>query len=52
VAAASDQKDVKRAAEELVARTKADPLATLLLVLTGAILVALSAWWIAHNGGH
>jgi hypothetical protein len=37
--------DVKRAAEELVKRTKADPLMVWLLVLTGLLLLTLSAYW-------
>jgi hypothetical protein len=42
--------DVRRAAAVLGARTRADPLQTLLLGLSLALLVALSAWWIAHSG--
>src|SRR5258708_28661660 len=49
LAAKSEDEAVKAAALELVARTKADPLAVWLLVLTGALLVFLSAWWIAKG---
>jgi hypothetical protein len=48
--ASSKDDAVKRAAETLVARTKPDPLATLLLGLTAVLLVVLSAWWILHDG--
>lgn len=41
---------VKRAARELLDRTKPDPLATYLLVLTALLLVALTAYWVGHNG--
>jgi hypothetical protein len=41
---------VKLAAEALLARTRPDPLAALLLAISAALLVALSAWWIAHSG--
>jgi hypothetical protein len=42
---------VKKAAEDLLARTRPDPLAVLLLAVTAALLVALSAWWVTHDGG-
>lgn len=50
-ALAADANDpaVKRAAELLRARIEPDPLARALLVITGALLIALSAWWIAHD---
>jgi hypothetical protein len=41
--------DVRRAALELIARTAADPLSLWLLVLAGALLVALSTYWIVHG---
>jgi hypothetical protein len=41
---------VKRAAETLVARTRPDPLAKLLLLLTAVLLVVLAAFWITHDG--
>ena len=43
--------DVKRAASELLRRTKADPLMIWLLAVTGVLLMALSAYWVAHAGG-
>jgi hypothetical protein len=36
---------VKAAAQELVARTEADPLAKALLLVTLLLLVFLAAWW-------
>ncbi|MGO8999067.1 MAG: hypothetical protein ACLQVI_37545 [Polyangiaceae bacterium] len=41
---------VKRAAETLLARTKADPLQTLLVAISALLLVLLTAWWITHSG--
>ncbi len=49
VASAKDDA-VKRAAGDLLARTKADPLATLLVVISALLLVLLTAWWVTHNG--
>lgn len=44
---------IKQAAETLRARIEPDPIARLMLVLTAVLLVALSAWWIVHDGpGH
>jgi hypothetical protein len=48
LAKTADRDEVKRAATELVQRTKADPLMVLLLVLTGVLLLALSAYWVAR----
>jgi hypothetical protein len=39
---------VRAAAKTLVQRTKPDPLAVRLLVLTGVLLAVLSGWWILH----
>jgi hypothetical protein len=49
LASASDDPEVKRAARLLRARIEADPLAVWLLVATGALLLALTAWWVAHG---
>lgn len=40
---------VKRAARTLVSRTEPDGLSIGLLALAGALLLALSAWWIVHG---
>ncbi len=40
---------VRDAARTLVDRTRPDRLAVLLVALTGVLLVALSAYWIAHG---
>jgi hypothetical protein len=40
---------VKDAAKALLARTRPDPLATLLLVFSAVLLVFLSAWWMTHD---
>jgi hypothetical protein len=40
---------VRLAARTLVKRTEPDPLSIGLLALAGALLLALSAWWIAHG---
>jgi hypothetical protein len=41
---------VKDAANVLLSRTRPDPLATLLLIISALLLVLLSVWWITHNG--
>ena len=50
LAASASDPSVARAAREILARTRPDPLARWVLVITGVLLVALSAWWIAHDG--
>jgi hypothetical protein len=52
IAASSAEEGVKRAAKLLAARTTADPLAAVLLALTAVLLLALSAFWITHNGSN
>jgi len=49
LAAKTDVPAVRAAAEELRARTEADPIAKLLLGLTLALLVVLSAYWLSHD---
>jgi hypothetical protein len=51
LAACSDER-VKRAAELLLARTKPDPVAAILVGMTAVLLVILSAWWIVQRGAH
>jgi len=46
---ASGDDAVKAAARTLVERTQPDPLAVRLLVVTGALLVVLTVWWIVHG---
>jgi hypothetical protein len=46
----AESDEVKRAARELVHRTKADPLMVVLLALTFALLAGLSLYWMAHDG--
>lgn len=49
LAASADNEEVRRAAKTLVARTNADPLALWLLVVAGALLVVVSAYWILQE---
>ena len=46
----AESEEVRRAAATLVERTKGDPVAGLLVAIAAILLVALSAWWIAHDG--
>lgn len=48
--ATAESDDIKRAVRTLVSRTSADPLAVVLLALTGVLLVVLTAWWWRFNG--
>jgi hypothetical protein len=41
---------VRQAAALVLARTRPDPLQTLLLAISATLLVLLSAWWIVHSG--
>jgi hypothetical protein len=49
IASSERSDEVRAAARTLVDRTKPDPLAVLLLVLTGVLLCALTAYWIVHG---
>ncbi len=49
IAAESQDEAVRRAARTLVERTGSDATTKALLALAGALLVVLSAWWIAHG---
>ncbi len=49
LAEASGDPAVKRAALVLVERLRPDPLALLLLGVTAALLVLLTAFWVAHR---
>jgi len=46
---ATEEQAVRAAAKTLVERTEPDPLATKLMLLTGALLVLLTGWWIVHG---
>jgi hypothetical protein len=45
----SEDESIRAAARTLVERTEADPLAVKLMILTGALLVVLTGWWIVHG---
>ncbi|HEY4011864.1 MAG TPA: hypothetical protein VGM06_00890 [Polyangiaceae bacterium] len=45
----AEPEDVRRAARTLIERTQPDPLAVWLLVIAGALLLALTAYWVAHG---
>jgi len=49
LAKSAEGDDVRRAATELVTRTKADPMMIALLVITAALLAALTAYWEAKG---
>jgi hypothetical protein len=46
--ASSEDEAVRRAARELLDRTKPDPLAVGLVALTAALLVAVAAYWVIN----
>ncbi|MBX3219652.1 MAG: hypothetical protein KF795_03965 [Labilithrix sp.] len=52
--ASTEDEDVKRAATMLRARIEPDPASRALFLFAAALLVFLSAWWVAHDGpeGH
>jgi hypothetical protein len=45
----SEEEGVRAAAKTLRERTEPDPLAVKLMLLTGALLVLLTGWWIVHG---
>jgi hypothetical protein len=49
LSAAAPDEEVRAAAQTVVAHTEPDPLAVALLLLAGALLIALSAYWIIHG---
>jgi hypothetical protein len=49
IAASETSAEVRAAARMLVDRTKPDPLAVLLVALTGVLLFVLTAYWIVHG---
>ena len=46
---ASTDEAVVAAARTLVERTRPDPLAVKMLLLTGLLLVVLAGWWVVHG---
>jgi hypothetical protein len=46
---ATEDDAVRTAARTLFDRTRPDPLAVRLLVLTGVLLLALTGWWVTHG---
>ncbi len=49
IAASERSPEVRGAARMLVERTRPDPVAVLLIVLTGVLLSALTGYWIVHG---
>ena len=50
LAASTDDEDVKRAARLLRERIEPDPSSKTLFLFAAALLVFLTAWWVAHDG--
>ena len=50
LAAESDDEDVKRAARTLRERIEPDPTSKTIFLITAALLVFLTAWWVTHDG--
>lgn len=50
LAASATDDAVKKAALVLAERTKPDPTSRIVLALTAALLLFVSAWWITHDG--
>jgi hypothetical protein len=46
---ATKDETVRRAARTLVERTKPDPLAVRMLLLTAVLLTVLTGWWVVHG---
>jgi hypothetical protein len=49
LASSAESEEVRRAAQMLLERTKADPLAVGILALAGALLVLLFAYWAVYG---
>lgn len=47
----AEAEEVRRAAEDLLRRTRPDPLAVTLLLAAAGLLVFLAAWYWSHNHG-
>ena len=47
---AKSDPEVLKAIHELVSRTRPDPLSIALIALTALLLIALSSYWMLHNG--
>ncbi len=45
----AESKDVRDAGRTLLARTRPDPLAVMLLAMTGALLALLAMYWVVHG---
>lgn len=50
LARSSDDEVVKKAAAELAQAIHPDPTAKVLVLFAAALLVFLTAWWVAHDG--
>ena len=50
LAASADDDAVKRAARTLRERIEPDPTSKTIFLLAAALLVFLTAWWVAHDG--
>ncbi len=50
LAASTSDEAVKRAAELLRKRIEPDPMSKTLFLIAAALLVFLTAWWVAHDG--
>ena len=50
LAASTSEEAVRTAALTLLERTRPDPASRVVLLATAALLLVLTAWWIAHDG--